>query len=130
MTASIALTVPNWTLGDRLRKAREHAGLEQGELASRVGISRNTVSNYELGRGQRPPKVVILRAWATECGVPYEWIVDGFRRPTPGVSSPYSHEWMSSPRPGYSPVAAGSPLRDHIVRFENNLVADVVAEVA
>jgi transcriptional regulator with XRE-family HTH domain len=55
--------------------------MEQGELADRIGISRGTVGNYELNRGQRPPKVVILRAWAHECGVPYEWLVDGFRGP-------------------------------------------------
>jgi len=27
--------IPTWTLADRLRKAREHAGLEQSELADR-----------------------------------------------------------------------------------------------
>lgn len=78
MTEQTAVPVPVWTLGDRLRKAREFAGLEQGELAERIGISRGTVSNYELGRWQRPPKRYILRDWAEECGVPFEWIVDGF----------------------------------------------------
>lgn len=76
MTASTAPTAPHWTLGDRLRKAREHAGMEQGELASRIGISRNTVGNYELGRGVRPPKLIVLRAWAHECGVPFDWLVE------------------------------------------------------
>lgn len=94
MTASIAPSIPQWTLGDRLRKAREHAGMEQGELASRIGVSRGTVSNYELGRGQRPPKVVVLRAWAHECGVPYEWLVDGFR-PTTGVSTAYNRGFVN-----------------------------------
>jgi transcriptional regulator with XRE-family HTH domain len=75
---SSTLAVPTWTLGDRLRKAREFAGLEQGELAEAIGISRGTVSNYELGRGQRPPKVIVLRAWAHQCGVPFEWIVEDF----------------------------------------------------
>jgi transcriptional regulator with XRE-family HTH domain len=76
MTETTAKGVPTWTLGDRLRKAREFAGMEQDELARRIGISRGTVSNYELGRGVRPPKVVVLRAWAQECGVPYSWLVD------------------------------------------------------
>lgn len=78
MTEQTALVPPAWTLGDRLRKAREFAGLEQGELAAHVGISRGTVSNYELGRGQKPPKLVVLRAWAHECGVPFDWIVEDF----------------------------------------------------
>ncbi len=75
MTETTAPTVPTWSLGDRLRKAREFAGMEQDELARRIGISRGTVSNYELGRGVRPPKVVVLRAWAHECRVPYGWLV-------------------------------------------------------
>ncbi len=75
MTETATPKVPAWTLGDRLRKAREFAGMEQNELAHRIGVSRGTVSNYELGRGIRPPKVVVLRAWAHECGVPYEWVV-------------------------------------------------------
>jgi transcriptional regulator with XRE-family HTH domain len=98
MTTSTAPAIPQWTLGDRLRKAREFAGMEQGELALRIGVSRGTVSNYELGRGTRPPKVVVLRAWAHECGVPYEWIVDNFR-PTSAVSPVSFRGCMSSTLP-------------------------------
>lgn len=76
MTEQLA-AVPTWTLGDRLRKAREFAGFEQGELAARVGTSRGTVSNYELGHwGIRGPKAVVVRAWADKCGVPLDWIVE------------------------------------------------------
>lgn len=111
MTAStVTPAIPQWTLGDRLRKAREHAGMEQGELAHRIGVSRGTVSNYELGRGQRPPKVVVLRAWAHECGVPYEWLVDGFR-PTPGMSSP-STRGLISPEREYA--FAGNVVMDSV----------------
>lgn len=99
MTTSYAVAIPQWTLGDRLRKAREHAGMDQEELALRIGVSRGTVSNYEIGRGTRPPKVVVLRAWARECGVPYEWIVDGFRRSTDSVTSPSNREFVSTTLP-------------------------------
>ncbi|MCU1617352.1 MAG: Transcriptional regulator, contains XRE-family domain [Frankiales bacterium] len=62
-----------FTLGDRLRKARVRSGLDQQELADRIAASRNTVSNYENGHhGKRGPKVMVLRAWAHECGVTYE----------------------------------------------------------
>lgn len=67
--------IPDWTLADRLRKAREVAGLEQAELAQRIGISRHTVGNYELGRGVRGPKLIVLRAWSQETGVPLAWLV-------------------------------------------------------
>lgn len=75
---STVVAVPTWTLGDRLRKAREFAGLEQGELAAAIGISRGTVSNYELERGQKPPKMIVLRAWAHECRVPFTWLIEDF----------------------------------------------------
>ena len=81
MTEQTAVHVPTWTLGDRLRKAREFAGLEQGELADRIGISRGTVSNYELSRGQRPPKRLVLRAWAEITGVPLDWLAGDLLRP-------------------------------------------------
>lgn len=68
--------LPTWTLGDRLRKAREFAGLDQGELAERIGISRGTVGNYELGHGVRRPKPVVINAWAAVTGVPLSWLTD------------------------------------------------------
>lgn len=67
--------VPIWTLGDRLRKAREHAGLEQLELAHDIGVSRNTVANYEHDKTKARRPVVL--AWAVRCGVPMEWLWTG-----------------------------------------------------
>lgn len=67
--------VPEWTLGDRLRKARENAGLEQLELAQDIGISRNTVANYEHGKTKARRPVIL--AWAVRTGVPVEWLWTG-----------------------------------------------------
>lgn len=65
-------TIPVWTQPDRLRKAREHAGLSQDQLADRVGISRRSVSTYEAnGTSKRP----VLLAWALVCGVPLSWLL-------------------------------------------------------
>lgn len=65
-----------FTLGDRLRKARVSAGLDQLELALVMAASRNTVSNYENDHfGPRGPKIMTLRAWAQACGVPLEELV-------------------------------------------------------
>lgn len=68
-------SVPQWTLGDRLRKAREHAGLQQVELGDDLGIVRNTVGNYE-GDHTRPQRPTIV-LWALRCGVPLEWLLTG-----------------------------------------------------
>ena len=65
-------TVPTWTLGDRLRKAREHAGLKQTEMAADIGIGRSSIINYESDRAV-PPRPVLV-AWALRCAVPYEWL--------------------------------------------------------
>lgn len=66
---------PAWTLSDRLRKAREFAGLQQSELANTLGISRNSVSSYEGARST--PRRPVLRTWADVCGVSYEWLTGG-----------------------------------------------------
>lgn len=68
-------------MGDRLRKAREDAGLSQSQLASVIGISRNTVGNAELG--ERQPLLVTVKAWAAATGVPVEWLQFGHINPDP-----------------------------------------------
>jgi transcriptional regulator with XRE-family HTH domain len=37
-------------MGKRIQKAREEAGLSQGELASLMGCTQAALSNYELGK--------------------------------------------------------------------------------
>jgi transcriptional regulator with XRE-family HTH domain len=75
--------VPTWTLADRLRKAREHAGLKQSELAGRIGIARSSVVNYEAGR-YVPSRPVVL-SWALCAGVDYKWLAGN---PDTGNASP------------------------------------------
>lgn len=67
--------VPKWTLADRLRKAREVAGLSQGELAEAIDVSRRSVVNYEAGA--RPPKRHVLVSWALRTGARYDWLITG-----------------------------------------------------
>jgi transcriptional regulator with XRE-family HTH domain len=67
--------VPQFTMADRLRKAREVAGLGQDELARELGVSRNTVGNYEAERVQ--PRRAVLMAWAMRTQVPLAWLLNG-----------------------------------------------------
>lgn len=92
--------VPAWTLGDRLRKAREAAGLEQQEFADELGISRGTISNYEHDktRVKRP----YLVAWAMRTKVPVEWLLTGETgddangpQPSPGYDSPFLDQFVA-----------------------------------
>lgn len=64
--------VPTFTLGDRLRKARETAGLEVGQLAEVIGVHRQSISNYESGRTS--PRRPVLRMWALVTGVDEAWL--------------------------------------------------------
>lgn len=67
--------IPEFELTDRLRRAREYAQLDQGELAEELGISRNSVGNYENGR--RTPTRPYLLAWADVTGVDAFWLETG-----------------------------------------------------
>lgn len=80
----------------RLRIAREFAGLEQDQLAERIGVSRNTVGNAEKGRGK--PRKITLNAWALACGVPVSWIETGVVKQSPDGDDP-SRLGESNPRP-------------------------------
>lgn len=80
MTQQTVGVIPEFGTGDRLRKARELTGLDQGPFAATLGISRGTVSNYERGLTESY-KPIVMRAWAMATGVPIEWLETGL---TPG----------------------------------------------
>lgn len=65
------MNTPAWTFQDRLRKAREHAGMTQSELAEAAGVSLNSLNRYE--KGQRSPGEDIVHAISNATGVPFEW---------------------------------------------------------
>ena len=70
------------TIGELLSKLRRDVGMDQDEIAVRLGIARNTVSNYERGRSMPPLDVVY--GWSRITGVSIEWIVrEAWERPDP-----------------------------------------------
>ncbi|WP_130506913.1 helix-turn-helix domain-containing protein [Microterricola gilva] len=68
---------PTWTLVDRLRKSRLLAGMEQADLAELIGVSRNSVSNYENGKTELSATTFVR--WAAATGVSLEWLAEGMR---------------------------------------------------
>jgi transcriptional regulator with XRE-family HTH domain len=68
-----------WTLAERLKKARQLAGMEQAQLAEAVGVSRVSISNYELGKTE--PTVTTFVLWAEATGATLEWLAEGVVRP-------------------------------------------------
>ena len=80
----MATLIPEWTMADRLRKAREMIGMDQIEFAEHSGISRTSITNYE--QGKRAPKGLYLRAWSEATGVDAVWLETG-KAPTDAVEA-------------------------------------------
>lgn len=56
-----------------LKTARELNGLKQSEAAELIGVSKDTLGNYERGRSY--PDIPILRKIEEVYGVPYSRII-------------------------------------------------------
>jgi len=59
--------------GLTLKEIRERKGLKQAEAAKLIGVSVDTLGNYE--RGKSYPDIPVLRKIEDVYGVPYEGII-------------------------------------------------------
>lgn len=84
--------VPEFTLGDRLRRAREACGMTQAELAGTIGISQRSISNYEAD--VTVPNLLVIRTWASTTQVNLPWLAYG----DAGAGDPGPGTWMSGRR--------------------------------
>ena len=68
-------SIPEETLGERMRRAlrKEHIGVQ--EMADYLGVARNTVSTWLNDRIE--PSEQTLMLWAMRTGVPLEWLKHG-----------------------------------------------------
>lgn len=63
-------------MATRVRVARQRAGMTQDQLASRLGVTRGAVANWEVS--QRPkPSVSNLIEVANTTNVSIEWLATG-----------------------------------------------------
>jgi transcriptional regulator with XRE-family HTH domain len=82
--------IPEWTLGDRLAKARRRARLTQDEMAAACLVSRQTVNTWE-NDGHVPARRKIV-AWALRTGVDPVWIESG--HPNTGAPGDRNTGWF------------------------------------
>lgn len=77
MTTSLHVAgfIPHFDLGDRVRKARECAGMKQQDLAAVTGIARTTIARIEQGKTDPRRPTILSLAFAT--GVDLEWLETG-----------------------------------------------------
>jgi transcriptional regulator with XRE-family HTH domain len=70
-------TVPSWTFGDKVRKARDTTGLGQKEFAAKIGVTASSLAAYETGRAA--PRFrdapVIAASIQLLTGIPREWFL-------------------------------------------------------
>lgn len=96
------VVAPTWTLGDRMRKARETAGYGHTAMAAYFGVHRNQITRWESGR--TPPKRHIVVQWALVTRVPLAWLESGQVTHTPPsgepVEAPRGTKRPASRRPG------------------------------
>lgn len=84
--------------GDRLKAARQHAGLSQVELSKLTGIAQSTISTAErIGRGSTDTTL-----FAKVCRVDSHWLATGEGSMTAGVREPeptYKFHEVGKPTP-------------------------------
>ena len=81
------MTIPIWTLQDRIRKAREYAGFKQATLAEKIPVARNTVGRWE--NGTFLPSNVDLHRIAEVTQVSAEWLIYGDDATPQGRADPH-----------------------------------------
>lgn len=85
-TTPVPRVIPEWSLGDRLRKARRLSQLGQAEFADRLGQNQKTYAAWELDTSQPRNVVAVAKRIEALTGIPAGWILevdDPFRAAVP-----------------------------------------------
>ena len=80
-----AVSDENAGVGERIRRAREAAGMSVPQLARRLGVEASSVKAWE--DGDRDPRANRLRNLSGLLGVSLAWVLDGGERGAPGPAS-------------------------------------------
>jgi len=68
LAAQSGLSSAAMRAGTMVREMRKGAGLSQGELAERIGVTQERVSEIERGAGPQGPTFALLERIAAACG--------------------------------------------------------------
>ncbi len=74
---------PEWTFGDRVRRIRRTAGLNQIEFAQRLGVTHQRLSQWESDRNKPGDIVAVAKRIRQEFGTPVDWTL-GLDEPSGG----------------------------------------------
>lgn len=96
-------SVPEWSLGDRLRKIRRDRGLTQEQIAAELGIKGVTWSAWEAGRTHPNDVIALAVIIERRYGVAASWTlgilggVDRRRGDVPEQQQQYRRRWTDAP---------------------------------
>ena len=63
------------TIGERIKVIRNALNLTQSDFGQKLGIARNTIASYEIGR--REPMEQTLKSICREFNLEYIWLTEG-----------------------------------------------------
>lgn len=89
--------IPEFTQGDRLRKAREATGLNARDFAKQIGVGASTVNNAEAER--HAVRKIVMNAWSLATGVDRHWLETGHAAPEAGAACQLCGIGDSNPEP-------------------------------
>lgn len=115
--------IPELTGPQRLTIARQFVGLNQGEMAERLGVTTATVQRAEAG--QTKPRRTTYMAWSMATGVDLYWLETG-KVPSPNGDGTSVDECAirdSNPEPADKWVTTGLPQLTALDRYRH--AADV-----
>lgn len=67
--------VPQWTFGDRLRKARAVAHLDQREFAELLGVKHGSLAGWETDRARPRDLVAVAKRIEMALRIPAAWML-------------------------------------------------------
>ena len=116
-----------WTITDRLRKARETAGLTQSQLANLAGVHTDTVSNYENPKYTKRRRILtILGVWERHTDATEDWLLgdDVARLELVELTEDEGGRWEWSDGEPYDPARDGAPpgIRTQNLRIKSPLL--------
>ena len=74
-TEHAAAITPEWTLGDRLRKARHHAGMGQKEFAEALGTTPGSLATWETDRSRPRDLIALAKRVEMLTRIPATWLL-------------------------------------------------------
>ena len=125
--------IPEWTLADRLRKARSVAGLTQEEFAERLGAKSAAYSHWEAGRNTPRNLVAIAQRIEMLTGIPAAWTL-GLLTDMPGNGGPGERAPKSKPVSDREPldykVGDSAEEKSNVHQLRRHHITDAPLEYA